>query len=88
MTPVSRLTCEETFRRLNDYLDRALTPAEKRLVEEHLETCAVCASEYRFETNLVDEVRAKLQRIDVPRDLVARIARRLQAAEQEPDAPH
>lgn len=43
------LSCEETFRRLDDFVDRELTPQETALVREHLDTCAVCTSEYRFE---------------------------------------
>ncbi|MDH3497554.1 MAG: anti-sigma factor [Gemmatimonadota bacterium] len=82
MTP-NRLTCEETFRRLNDYLDRALSPEEKRLVEEHLETCAGCAREFRFEMSLLDNLRAKLSRIDIPEDMLARITRRLEEARRE-----
>jgi anti-sigma factor RsiW len=33
------------LRRLDDYLDRELSPEEMRRAEEHLETCAACRSE-------------------------------------------
>jgi Putative zinc-finger len=36
MAPIDRYTCEETIRRLDDYLDRELTPHEMQLVKEHL----------------------------------------------------
>jgi Putative zinc-finger len=49
MAQIDRYTCEETIRRLDDYLDRELTPHELQLVNEHLEVCAMCASEYAFE---------------------------------------
>ena len=34
--PLDRMSCEEAFRRLDDYLDRELSPDEMRQVEEHL----------------------------------------------------
>ena len=69
-----RLTCEEVFERLDDYLDRELTPDQMRLVHEHLEICAVCASEYRFESGIITGVREKLRRVAVPESLRARIS--------------
>jgi anti-sigma factor (TIGR02949 family) len=70
---VNRLTCEETFRKLEDYLDRELAAEEMRLVHQHLETCVGCTREFAFEASVLREVRAKIQRIDVPADLLARI---------------
>ena len=78
-----RLTCEETFRRLDLFLDRALGAEELRQVEAHLEECAVCAGEYRFETRLVDEVRSKLTRIRTSRSLLDDISARLAEAASE-----
>jgi anti-sigma factor (TIGR02949 family) len=78
-----RFTCEEIFSRLDDYLDRELSPAEIRLVEEHLETCAACASEHRFESGVLRGVRDKLPRISVPSDLMVRIAARIAQASQD-----
>lgn len=79
----SRFTCEETFRRLNDYLDRELSPDEARLVEEHLTACAQCASEYRFEGSLLAEIRNKIGRLRVPEGLKERIAATLAQAERD-----
>lgn len=80
MTQLNRYTCEEALRRLNDYLDRALTPEEMRLVSEHLETCALCAAGFHFERNMIDNLRAKLGRLELPADLQRRIAAQLEAA--------
>jgi anti-sigma factor (TIGR02949 family) len=77
MNRPTRLTCEEVFSRLDDFLDRELTADEIRLVEQHLATCAACASEYRFEASVLEGVKAKLRRIRVPDALRARILRRL-----------
>ena len=83
MHPPDRFTCEEVFARLDDYLDRELTPDEMRLVKEHLATCAACASEHRFESGVLQSVREKLSRLSVPADLMARISARIAADKQQ-----
>jgi anti-sigma factor (TIGR02949 family) len=75
-----RYTCEEVFRRMDDYLDRELAPEETALVKEHLDTCALCATEYGFETRVLDDLRQKLRRIDVPPDLLDKVVRKLREA--------
>ena len=79
MHPPDRFTCEEAFARLDDYLDRELEQEEIRLVREHLETCAACASEYKFEAGVLDGVREKLRHLAIPDGLMARITARLAA---------
>jgi anti-sigma factor (TIGR02949 family) len=81
MSRPDRLTCEETFRRLDDFVDRELTADEAAMVREHLETCVVCAREYAFESSLLRSVRAKLNHISAPPDLMQKISRRLAEAE-------
>lgn len=73
MTTPDRFTCEQVFQRINDYLDRELSADEMRLVREHLDTCAVCAREYAFEGSVLDELKAKLRRIDVPRSALEKV---------------
>ena len=73
MTPLNRYTCEEAFRRLDDYLDRELSTEETVLVNEHLEICAGCAREFTFESSLLRGVRDKLRQIELPPSLQARI---------------
>lgn len=86
MRQPDRLTCEELFRRLDDYMDRELAPAEATLVREHLETCAVCAAEYSFETSMLTSVRDKLRHIAAPPDLLAKISARLAQATRDESA--
>lgn len=74
MTAPSRYSCKEVVEKLDEYVDRALTAEEIASVEEHLQRCAECACEYRFESNLISEIRAKLRRIDLPPDLMSRIS--------------
>jgi anti-sigma factor (TIGR02949 family) len=77
---VKRLSCEETFRRLDDFVDRELAPEEMAMVREHLEGCAVCASEYRFEAGVLAAVKSKLRRLAAPADLLQRISERIHNA--------
>jgi anti-sigma factor (TIGR02949 family) len=74
---MDRFTCEEVFRRLDDYVDRELNEEEMRLVREHLELCAYCAAEYQFEDTFITHVRSKVQRISCPSDLMANISQAL-----------
>ena len=80
MTAPSRLTCEQVFARLDDYVDRELSAEEMAMVREHLDTCAVCAAEHRFEAAFIRGVKERLVRIDVPTGLAVRIAERLRDA--------
>lgn len=81
-----KLTCAEVFKRLDDYLDKELTAEEMRMVREHLETCAYCASEYKFEADVIEEVRGKIQRITCPPDLMAKISNALTASVSNADS--
>ena len=78
--PLNRTTCEEAFRRLDDYLDRRLGQTEMRLIQEHLEICAACAHEFTFEASVLIGVRQKLRQLNVPPDLLARISAQVRAA--------
>jgi len=75
-----RLDCEETFLRLDDYLDRELDAAERRLVEEHLATCDVCTAEYRFEAAVLEGLRERLRRVRLPAEVRVRLLSRLRNA--------
>jgi anti-sigma factor (TIGR02949 family) len=73
VTHLDRYTCEEAFRRLDDFLDRELSAEETTLVREHLEVCAGCAREFAYEASVLRGVRDKLRDIDIPPDLQARV---------------
>ncbi len=81
MTELDRLTCEEVFKRLDDYLDRELSAEEMRMVREHLDSCAACAAEHRFEHQILQTVKDKLRRLSAPPDLVARVRGAIARAE-------
>jgi anti-sigma factor (TIGR02949 family) len=73
LSGVDRYTCTEAFRRLDDYLDRELGPAELAKVREHLEVCAVCAMEFRFEERILADLRSKLAHVAAPPGLLDRV---------------
>jgi anti-sigma factor (TIGR02949 family) len=77
MSRLDRSNCEEAFRRLNDFLDRRLTPEEMRIIEEHLEVCAWCTREFNFEASVLFGVKRKLRQLEAPPDLVSRILAQL-----------
>jgi anti-sigma factor (TIGR02949 family) len=77
MSRLDRTNCEEAFRRLNDFLDRRLTPAEMKIIEEHLDVCAWCAREFTFETSVLLGVKRRLRHMEAPPDLVTRILSKL-----------
>ncbi len=74
------LTCRQAFDWLEDFLDRELVAEETILVRAHLEVCAQCAREFHFEARVLDGVRARLARIQVPADLAERVKRALAEA--------
>jgi anti-sigma factor (TIGR02949 family) len=80
---VDRRTCEEAFRRLDDFLDRRLSLAETALVEQHLRVCEACTREFTFEASVLDGVKRNLRQLSAPPDLLARILARLSATEEE-----
>jgi anti-sigma factor (TIGR02949 family) len=77
MSRLERTNCEEAFRRLDDFLDRRLTPHEMKLIEEHLEICAWCTREFNFEASVLHGVKRKLRQLEAPTDLVTKILSQL-----------
>ena len=67
------LTCRQAFDRLEEYLDRELTPEETSRVRAHLEICEQCTREFHFEGEILAGIREKLRRIQVPGGLTERI---------------
>ena len=77
--PLNSYTCGEAYRRIDDYLDRELTPEEIRKVEEHLSFCEMCAKEFEFEASVIIAIRVKLQSIAVPSELMSRVSQSLRS---------
>jgi len=71
--------CAGMVRRLDEYVDRSLSPRERRQVESHLNRCLGCEAQFRFEAALLRLIRERLRRIDIPHDLLENVIRRLSA---------
>jgi len=84
---IDRYTCEDVLRRLDEYLDRQLSPTEMQLAREHIETCAACAREIGFGAETLRMIKAKVRRVDVAPDLVDRISLALAAAREREEPP-
>ncbi len=69
-----RLTCRETFLKLDDYVDRELAPDEIAAVEAHLGRCAECAGEFGVERDILVAIRGKLAHLRAPQGLKAKIS--------------
>ena len=83
---INQLTCEETFRQLDDFIDRELSEEDCRLVQKHLDICAICSKEFNFEAGVWKEVRTKLKRTVVPTALREKLSLFLKETECfEPD---
>jgi anti-sigma factor (TIGR02949 family) len=82
--PLNRHTCEEAFRRLDDFLDRRLSPEETRLVKEHLQICDACTREFTFEASVISGVRRKLRQLEAPPDLLGKALSGLKQPPPEP----
>jgi mycothiol system anti-sigma-R factor len=66
------MTCQETIARLSEYLDAELTPETLRELEAHLAECAPCRA-YLATYRKTRELAAKVNRVELPEDLKARI---------------
>ena len=79
-----RMTCEEAIARLADYLDAELTPEMLDRFEAHLAVCAPCRA-YLATYRKTQELAAKVNRVDMPETLKARLRELL--IDRKGDAP-
>ncbi|MGI8856787.1 MAG: anti-sigma factor family protein [Thermomicrobiales bacterium] len=47
------MTCQECVDKLQPYLDRSLTDAERSEVDRHLTVCGHCADSFHFEAGIL-----------------------------------
>ncbi len=65
--------CQEAVKRLTDFLSHELGPNEEVRVREHLHVCRGCFAKFHFEETLLQTIRERVQTIQAPADLRARI---------------
>jgi mycothiol system anti-sigma-R factor len=80
MNELDRLQCEQVFKKLDDYIDAELSAEEMDLIRQHLDICAWCAGAYQFQSGVLKEVEARLQRIPAPDNLRDKVAAALRQA--------
>ena len=66
------IACHEAVARLWEYLDTALSEADRARVEEHLAQCRRCCAEMEFAQEL-RRVLAEVTEVDVPADVLRRL---------------
>jgi anti-sigma factor (TIGR02949 family) len=77
LSTIETYDCREAFRRIHDYVDRELAADEIERVRAHLDVCAMCAREFLFEQQVIDDLRARLRRVSAPAGLIATVMSRL-----------
>lgn len=82
---LSLLTCREALKHLDDYLDRELSERDLVLVEKHLRICRHCARQFSDEAAFIRNLRSKMNRIEAPTGLLAKIAAGLETGAVTPD---
>jgi anti-sigma factor (TIGR02949 family) len=80
-------SCAQVFARLDDWVDRELADDDMEQIRRHLEICAMCASEFRIEGQLLHAIRQKVRRIQMPPGLEARVWKRLNDGAASPGDP-
>jgi anti-sigma factor (TIGR02949 family) len=65
--------CKETLDRLYEYLDRELSEAERREVQQHLDDCPPCLDRFKFEENVLRLVRRCCRDVEAPPSLVEKV---------------
>ena len=68
------VTCRGALARLYEYIDRELSPSDERAVRLHLKICRECSRKFRFEEQLLADIRQKCQAVQTPEGLQQRIA--------------
>ena len=73
------LNYQQTFDRLFEYLDRALSECEEARVRDHLDACVSCLRHFEFEVDLLDRIREKARTVVAPERLREGISKLLGA---------
>jgi mycothiol system anti-sigma-R factor len=75
MERIDPVSCEEAFRQLFAYLDRALSGEPLEALEGHLATCYDCCEKLEFGRKLDAFVKERLGDAPLPDDMEERIRR-------------
>lgn len=67
--------CSETLQRLYEYIDRELSNEEQAEVQRHLDDCPPCRDRFKFEENVLRQVRRCCRDVSAPPSLVEKVRR-------------
>ena len=71
--PIAYNECQEAVKRLTDFLSHELGADEETRVREHLRVCRGCFAKFHFEETLLHLIRERVQSVQAPTALRARI---------------
>ncbi len=83
MKKIDCVTCEETLRQLDDYLDSELDERQMATVRKHLKECESCDAGSAFEESVFACVKEKLQNLPLPDGLKDRVFERIDELRRE-----
>ncbi len=83
MKKIDCVTCEETLRQLDDYLDSELDERQMATVRKHLKECESCDAGSAFEESVFACVKEKLQNLPLPDGLKDRVFARIDELRRE-----
>jgi predicted anti-sigma-YlaC factor YlaD len=69
-------SCDDVREQLDAYLDQEATPRATRRVREHLDSCICCATLCHCAYRELAAMRARIQQVAVPDDLMSKITQR------------
>jgi hypothetical protein len=82
------LSCRETLRRLDDYLDCELSPWQMRLMRGHLKLCHACNKKFVFERRFTDVLRNNVQVVTLQERILPVLSSKVPSRLQPPDVCH
>ncbi len=80
------MNCKQCNELLSQYIDLEVTPQDKVKIDQHLETCQACKTEYE-ELKAVSEMLKELPMKELPEGFEAELHEKLVEASQEMKAP-
>lgn len=84
----TRLYCRQALNKLDDYLDRELSEEDIQDICRHLAICKLCAEKFKFEAEVVQQLKSKTRRISTPPELLGSILREIGHQSSMPDQYH
>ena len=72
------LTCKQFLRELSEYLDEAVSPEERRALDEHIKACPNCWVVADTARKTIQVYKNCCEEVPLPQDLRARLSKALE----------